>query len=625
MADPISILGTAGAVANIIDVLGKIIITFAELRSQWQEADLAVLALESELAALNAALTRIKEWAESCSDDPHHQLTMDLDRCVVCCRLLIGRIDAELSQFQTTAENRLDVASKFRLLLKTKDFEHIQHMIGKQTAAMTLLLTACNTAMLSKQKGLLEDSQTRRVFKTMQDDTASLLVHRDVDSLLTGTATSITSSKRSVIFEFDSTLFISRIYQRWIRGSVKKALLDQQTDKSAVPSSSKKFQFYNTVNERQVFEQRSQKINQGIRRDAWLLQLEIKVLVLGDRSRADIICSMKLLAPERGFDRLGYPLIWTADRGQKCKPAVLHFVFKCGKALADAMRKHQVAPENDDIWEHISYIESAEVEATPAYPAERLDPGFIDALTNIMNSPYFSIDRCHEFDLPMSTEHFLVQLATIASPDYCPSEEDALRAENPTNGAIIEARVPIYNDVALRLFDFNSYRRMGEMKRWIHFCEHADAILFVIDLETYDHVKPGESNHMLETLLFFESLVNSRSFLKSSVILIFDKVDSFKEKLERSPNSFRSHFPDFVDGFEGNNVKAACDFLLARCNALNRARLALYPLFVPFGDYAVPRKILGSIHEMILGQVLNRFLNRLNTNGHRTGKRSVGL
>ncbi|KAH7124414.1 hypothetical protein EDB81DRAFT_731324, partial [Dactylonectria macrodidyma] len=215
MADPITIIGAAGAVANIIDVLGKTISTIGELRSQWQDADLAVLNLESQLAALNTALNKIKAWTESSFEDPHHQLVMDLDRCVVCCRTLINKIDVEVSQFQTTAENRLDVASKFRLLLKTKDFENVQRMIEQQTGAFTLLLTAANTTIISEQKEILQQSQTRRMFKKMQSDTESLYVHRDVDSLMTSyTATSISSSKRSILFEFDPELFVSRIYQR---------------------------------------------------------------------------------------------------------------------------------------------------------------------------------------------------------------------------------------------------------------------------------------------------------------------------------------------------------------------------------------------------------------------------
>lgn len=145
MADPITLLSTAGAVANSIDALGKTINTIGELQSQFQDADPAVLNLDSQLVALNTALNDINVWAESTPEEPHHQVVMDLDRCVACCRILINKIDAEMASFQITPGNELDVASKFRLLLNGKDFENIQRMIGQQTEAFTLLLTACNT------------------------------------------------------------------------------------------------------------------------------------------------------------------------------------------------------------------------------------------------------------------------------------------------------------------------------------------------------------------------------------------------------------------------------------------------------------------------------------------------
>ncbi|KAM7219795.1 hypothetical protein V8F06_004829 [Rhypophila decipiens] len=515
MADPISILGTAGAVANIIDVLGKIITTFAELRSQWQEADLTVLALEN--------------------------------RCVVCCRLLIGRIDVELSQFQTTAENRLDVASKFRLLLKTKEFEHIQQMIGKQTAAMTLLLTACNTTMLSKQKGLLEDSQTRRVFKTMQDDTASLLVHRDVDSLLTGTATSITSSKRSIIFDFDSTLFTSRIYQRWIRGSVKKALLDQQTEKGATTSRSKKLyvNYQQRINGMRWETEDSQMLARLLKQtmqDTKKESLRVrgsKVLVIGDRSRADIICAISLHA----YTKDG-PEAHASCNCCLVKHRTLEYAFRCAKAFADALQKHPIAPKTDDIWRHILYIQSAYFR--PTFPRsadclERLiDPKFASSVAAIISSSYFSMDLCDDLDLPMLAECFLGQIATIGALTYCPRLSGYGQCYPNYNTGYCIGSISFPADAMhsfyIELTDPKAYERRDQMEHWLQKGDSVDAILFVVDVDSYNPLDLGDSKYpMTERLQFFESVVNSKSMAGAHVILVFNKIDVFQERLKLSP------------------------------------------------------------------------------------------
>ncbi|KAK3332562.1 hypothetical protein B0T19DRAFT_415985 [Cercophora scortea] len=229
MADPLTIIGTASAVSSLVGLIGKSISTIADIRSQWKSVDLTVLTFESQLASLNAALCKIEEWTTSITTDPHYQLVMDLDRSIYCCRLLMERIDRELSSLQRAEGNRLDVASKITLLFKTGGMKDVQNMIDLQTNALVLLLTACNCVSLSEQRTLLETPQTRTTLRRADDECLSMLVHRDDDSLQSyGTLTSIASSKRSIIFDFDQVLFSSSIYNRWIRGSVKKALRDQQ-------------------------------------------------------------------------------------------------------------------------------------------------------------------------------------------------------------------------------------------------------------------------------------------------------------------------------------------------------------------------------------------------------------
>lgn len=79
-------------------------------------------------------------------------------------------------------------------------------------------------------------------------------------------------------------------------------------------------------------------------------------------------------------------------------------------------------------------------------------------------------------------------------------------------------------------------------------------------------------NRMMESLVLFDSVVNSRWFMRTSIILFLNKVDLFKEKLERSP--LGNYFPDYSGG---NDVNRAAKYLLWRFNQVNRAHLNLYP------------------------------------------------
>ena len=77
---------------------------------------------------------------------------------------------------------------------------------------------------------------------------------------------------------------------------------------------------------------------------------------------------------------------------------------------------------------------------------------------------------------------------------------------------------------------------------------------------------------MMESLVLFDSIVNSRWFMRTSIILFLNKVDLFRVKLGRSP--LGSYFPDYSGG---NDVNRAAKYLLWRFNQVNRAHLNLYP------------------------------------------------
>lgn len=83
----------------------------------------------------------------------------------------------------------------------------------------------------------------------------------------------------------------------------------------------------------------------------------------------------------------------------------------------------------------------------------------------------------------------------------------------------------------------------------------------------------------MESLVLFDSVVNSRWFMRTSIILFLNKVDLFRQKLPRSPLS--NYFPDYSGG---NDVNRAAKYLLWRFNQVNRAHLNLYPqyVFMPF-------------------------------------------
>jgi hypothetical protein len=144
MADALTIIGTAASVVQIVEVLAKTLSRLSELNERWRQADCTFINLIAQLSALKAALNKIQEWMDADIDETHHQLVMDLGLSIECCRVLIDKMDSEVSGLHRSADNGLNSQGKIKLMIKNGKLEELQKMVERQTNALTLLLTVCN-------------------------------------------------------------------------------------------------------------------------------------------------------------------------------------------------------------------------------------------------------------------------------------------------------------------------------------------------------------------------------------------------------------------------------------------------------------------------------------------------
>jgi guanine nucleotide-binding protein G(i) subunit alpha len=131
----------------------------------------------------------------------------------------------------------------------------------------------------------------------------------------------------------------------------------------------------------------------------------------------------------------------------------------------------------------------------------------------------------------------------ISQQNYLPSDQDVLRTRVKTTG-ITETTFHI-QDLTYRMFDVGGQR--SERKKWIHCFENVTVILFLVAISEYDqHLMEDETvNRMQEALTLFDSICNSRWFVKTSIILFLNKIDRFREKLPYSPMA------EFFHDYEG--------------------------------------------------------------------------
>jgi guanine nucleotide-binding protein G(i) subunit alpha len=148
---------------------------------------------------------------------------------------------------------------------------------------------------------------------------------------------------------------------------------------------------------------------------------------------------------------------------------------------------------------------------------------------------------------------FFSEVRRITARDYIPSIEDILRAPVRTDVGITETYIKM-GGLSLRLCHIS--RQRSERKKWIHLFEGVTSIIFCAPLADYDQfgvrwsgmcipsLHPDVHDHKLqnslgESLLFFESVINSRWFLHTSIILFLTGIDEFKAKLPKVSCSFQ--------------------------------------------------------------------------------------
>lgn len=186
---------------------------------------------------------------------------------------------------------------------------------------------------------------------------------------------------------------------------------------------------------------------------------------------------------------------------------VMKNLVDSAQAIVLAMRKFQIEPANLQNREHCDRILQYRVDADPS---STLDGDMTEAIESLWNDPNTSAiaERSSEFYLMDSAPYFFQHVRRIGSPDYVPNEDDVLRARSKTTG-IAETRFNM-GQLSIHLFDVGGQR--SERKKWIHCFEAVTSIIFCVALSEYDQVLLEESgqNRMAESLVLFESVVNSR-------------------------------------------------------------------------------------------------------------------
>lgn len=187
--DPVSVVAMVGTVAAVINNVAVQIMAIKQLHDQIKTADVHLMSLIAQLNAIKAALMQIENLVQTNAYD--EQVQDDLQLSIQACELHMAYLDQKISKLKTKkASSALKFGSKVRVVFESDDMEACMGRLNHQATALNLLITVLTSKTVTEQKQMLHRSGTRKIFKQIQEDkaslldeTASMVVHRDAGSV----------------------------------------------------------------------------------------------------------------------------------------------------------------------------------------------------------------------------------------------------------------------------------------------------------------------------------------------------------------------------------------------------------------------------------------------------------
>ncbi|TPX34578.1 hypothetical protein SmJEL517_g02874 [Synchytrium microbalum] len=334
---------------------------------------------------------------------------------------------------------------------------------------------------------------------------------------------------------------------------------------------------------------RSANIDKLLKEQSHAAKREAKILLLGggESGKSTIVKQMKIIHQN------GY----SVQELQAFKPTIFKNITESIFTLIAGvygMNLQWAAAENQAAAERLTKSRK-EMEQNASFSPQNLDDmesiwkdGIRQSVMDAQNHEYYIID---------SASYFMANIRRISETTYTPTEQDVLRARSKTEGMIDT----FFTMGPLRIHMFDVGGQRSERRKWIHCFEAVTSIIFCVALSEYDMtlIEEPTQNRMMESLTLFESVVNSRWFLRTSIILFLNKVDVFKDKLPRIPLS--KHFPEYTGG---SDVNTAAKFILWRFSQMNRANLNIFPHLTQATDTANIRVVFAAVKLTVMQNAL---------------------
>ncbi|KAJ6471424.1 G-protein alpha subunit, partial [Mycena sanguinolenta] len=270
-------------------------------------------------------------------------------------------------------------------------------------------------------------------------------------------------------------------------------------------------------------------------------EIPILVLCTDDTNKSTVLKHMKIV--HSGF---------STEELAAFRTAIHNAIIDAGRAIVLALRRSGLDVALAEEERHLTDV------ILGAKPDDALSPEVAHAIQALWWTPaVVHLLDDEELNLPVSILHFCTEQEVLSAP----AQRNTITETRFTVGALL-----------IRLIDVGC--QCSERRKWIHCFESVTSIIFCTALSDYDQDLTEErgQNRMQESITLFFSIIKSRWFLHTSIILFLTEIDVFRTKISRIPLS--AYFPEYTGG---PNINNATRFILWRFMQENRARLSVYP------------------------------------------------
>jgi guanine nucleotide-binding protein G(i) subunit alpha len=341
---------------------------------------------------------------------------------------------------------------------------------------------------------------------------------------------------------------------------------------------------------------RSEAIDRALEQDATNLRRETKLVLMGQLNSGKelIMRQMKIIYNE------GYP----REERIQYRHAIRSTLRLLIHSIIDLLRDTGI-----NLSEDLSQDFAVLLHEVETVDHKRITPSAVHAIENLWTSPSFSTIyiKNFEIDFPQYAPYFVQEIARVSADDYIPTEADIIRLNHSSIGGGIKELRFTWDELQVHLFNISGFIPDQFRKRWFHQLEGATALIYTVDVSTYDRPYLGQptESQLLDDFATFESWANSPKFAGSSIMLLLNNFTRFREKLAHSPLS--TFFPDYqgpaAPASQEDVENAARQYILRRFKDVNRNRLSIYSFWVDIDMsdnqhlYAALKKTLMHIQQ----------------------------